>query len=281
MKPTIRTVLRIAAIAMVMATIGDVSAQNNTQPPAPRPVAVQPLGVGPLDPQGNWPVKIFELKYVTASNMNSILQIFRAEISFSTFPTSSGVRREILSVRAPQEIMPAIEETIARFDVPPPPAPPRVPTKTVEVSVQIVGAYETAAASACATCAIPESLRPVITQLQKTFSYKTYQLLDTQVYRQLNYTPLDSTNSLPGMNDVFARYTIHWSQVIASPDTMLVHLYGFQFDANVNVLGTGTSTAAFGFKSEVELPADQQVAIGKTTVGSNALILVLRAKVLD
>jgi hypothetical protein len=264
--------------------IGVASAQNNVQPPAPRPVVVQPVGVGPLDPQGNWPVKIFELKYTSASNMNSVLQVFRAEISFSTLTTSPGVRREILSVRAPKEIMPAIEETIARFDVPPPPAPPQVPAKSVEVSVQIVGAYESVGASACATCAVPESLRPVITQLQKTFSYKTYQLLDTQVYRQLNYTSLNSTNSLSGMNDPFARYTIHWGNVYASPDQTLVHLGGFQFDANVNISqnATAASTAApFGFKSEVEIPVDQQVVIGKTTVGLNALVLVLRAKVLD
>jgi hypothetical protein len=33
--------------------------------------------------------------------------------------------------------------------------------------------------------------------------------------------------------------------------------------------------------AEVQIPADQQIVIGKTTVGTTAVFLVIRAKVLD
>jgi hypothetical protein len=38
----------------------------------------------------------------------------------------------------------------------------------------------------------------------------------------------------------------------------------------------------FGFDTrQVQIPADQQIVIGKTTVGTTAVFLVIRAKVLD
>jgi hypothetical protein len=38
----------------------------------------------------------------------------------------------------------------------------------------------------------------------------------------------------------------------------------------------------FGFDTQqVQIPVDQQIVIGKTTVGATAVFLVIRAKVLD
>jgi len=78
--------------------------------------------------------------------------------------------------------------------------------KSVEISVQVLGAFD-GTAPTCANCAIPPSLQPVITQLQKNFSYKNYLLLDSQLYRQAAFTSLSGTNSLAAMDDHAATYS--------------------------------------------------------------------------
>jgi hypothetical protein len=152
--------------------------------------------------------------------------------------------------------------------------------KSIELSVQVLGAYD-GTAPVCANCAIPPSLQPVITQLQKNFAYKNYLLLDSQLYRQVDSTPLSSTNSLAAMNDSSATYAVSWNSAVAAPDKSSVQLNTLKFGAHVRMAGRDQSTD-FGFDTrQVQIPADQQIVIGKTTVGTTAVFLVIRAKVLD
>ena len=275
------SILRLAVLVSLLAPSSQVFAQNNAQP-APRPATVPslvPVPSGLQDPQADWAIKIFELKNVSPTDMKAILAIFRAEV---LAPVSSSGPSRLLSVHAPKEIMPAIEETITRFDVAPPPQPVRAPVKNIEVSVQVLGAFDSADSSGCKTCAIPQSLQPVVTQLQKNFSYKYYQLLDTQVFRQAERTALSADNSLPGLSDSSATYGITWRNTILSPDKPSIRLSGFKFAASARLAGSSVAGPThFGFETEVDIPTDQQVAIGKTTVGSMAVILVIRAKVVD
>jgi hypothetical protein len=275
-------VLLLALTAGLLTVTRDALAQNNT-PPAPRPSPPQVQGpppVAPLDPQADWVTKFFELKYVDANSMKSILSIFRADLVVPDVVDRDSGRRRIVSVHAPKEIMPAIEDTIARFDVPPPPQTARTPVKSIELSVQVLGAYD-GTAPVCANCAIPPSLQPVITQLQKNFAYKNYLLLDSQLYRQVDSTPLSSTNSLAAMNDSSATYAVSWNSAVAAPDKSSVQLNTLKFGAHVRMAGRDQSTD-FGFDTrQVQIPADQQIVIGKTTVGTTAVFLVIRAKVLD
>jgi hypothetical protein len=273
-------VLLLTLSAGLLAVTRDALAQNNT-PAAPRPATPQALGPPPVpvEPQPDWVTKVFELKYADAAQMKSILSLFRADFVASVLEPGSG-RFRILSARSPKEIMPAIEDTIARFDVPPPPQPARTPVKSIEVSVQVLGAYD-GTAPTCANCAIPPSLQPVITQLQKTFSYKNYLLLDTQLYRQADRTSLSATNSLAGMTDSAATYFVSWTSAVVSPDKSSVQLNSLKFGPDVLMTDRSQSTH-FGFDtSQVQIPADQQIVIGKTTVGTTTVFLVIRAKVLD
>jgi hypothetical protein len=282
MKNLTNRVLLLALTGGLLAVTRDAVAQNNA-PPAPRPSLPQAQGtlpVAPLDPQADWVTKIFDLKYADAGQMKSILSIFRADLAAASVLDHDSGRFRIISVRAPKEIMPAIEETIARFDVPPPPPPVRTPAKSFELSVQVLGAYDGAAPN-CANCAIPQSLQPVITQLQKNFSYKNYLLLDSQLYRQAEGTALSGTNSLAGVADNAATYSVSWSYPYVSPDKSSVQLNNLKFGADVWITGRSQSTH-FGFDtSQVQIPADQQIVIGKTTVGTTTVFLVIRAKVLD
>jgi len=268
-------ILRLAVLVSLLATSSQGFAQNNA-PAGPRPAATPslPSPSGPLDPQADWVTKIFELKHANPGDMKSILLIFRAEIQ------APGGQSRLISVRAPKEIMPAIEDAIARFDVAP---PATVPLKEIEVSVQVLGTYDSVDSTVCKTCVIPQSLQPVITQLQKNFSYKGYQLLDTQVYRQRVGGSMSASNSLPGMTDPSATYNIYWRNLYLPPDMATVHLTGFKFGAEVKLALHAAQPVSthLGFETEVDIPADQQVVIGKTTVGSAAIILVIRAKVVD
>jgi hypothetical protein len=271
-----RKILLLALMAGLLAVTRDALAQNIT--PA-APVFVPPQAQGPKDPQADWVTKFFELKYVDANSMKSLLSIFRADLVVPDVVDRDSGRRRIVSVHAPKEIMPAIEDTVARFDVPPPP-PVRTPAKSFELSVQVLGAYDGTAPN-CANCAIPQSLQPVITQLQKTFSYKNYLLLDSQLYRQAEGTALSGTNSLAGVADNAATYSVSWSYPYISPDRSSVQLNNLKFGADVWITGRTQSTH-FGFDtSQVQIPSDQQIVIGKTTVGTTTVFLVIRAKVLD
>jgi len=273
-------VLLLTLSAGLLAVTRDALAQNNT-PAAPAPAAIQeyPLTVAVGPSQAEWVTKVFELKYADAAQMKSILSLFRADFVASVTEPGSG-RYRILSVRSPKEIMPAIEDTIARFDVPPPPQPARTPVKSIEVAVQVLGAYDDTAPT-CTNCAIPPSLQPVVTQLQKNFSYKNYLLLDTQLYRQADRTSLSGTNSLAAMDDHAATYSVSWTSALVSQDKSSVQLSSLKFGADVWMTGRTQSTH-FGFDtSQVQIPADQQIVIGKTTVGTTTVFLVIRAKVLD
>jgi hypothetical protein len=124
-------------------------------------------------------------------------------------------------------------------------------------------------------------LQPVISQLQKTFAYKNYLLLDSQLYRHADGRSISGTNSLAAMNDSSATYSISWNSAIVSPDQSSVLLTFLKFGADVRMLGRDQNTH-FGFDTQqVQIPVDQQIVIGKTTVGATAVFLVIRAKVLD
>jgi len=277
MKYPANKIVLFAVLMTLLAMTGNLTAQNNAGP-APPPAAPPAQGFIPPPPPDDWVTKFFEMKNVDAGTMKSILSIFRADLVVPSVIADGRFR--ILSVHAPKEIMPAIEDTIARFDVPPPPQPARASVKSIEVTVQVLGAYDGAAPS-CTTCTIPASLQPVITQLQKNFSYKNYLSLDTQLYRLTDRTSLSSVNSLAAMNDTAATYNISWSLANASTDKSSIQLNSLKFGADVSFPGSHGSTH-FGFDtSQVQIPADQQIVIGKTTVGTITVFLVIRAKVLD
>src|SRR5215510_11378636 len=117
MKSKAICIMTFAALVFVF-NGANLHAQNNNSgnaPAGPKPAMIPPQ----VDPQEDWPIKIFQLKYINPNEMASILHLFRAEVSVSVV---SNPRRDVLTIRAPKDIMPAIEDTIARFDVAPPPA---------------------------------------------------------------------------------------------------------------------------------------------------------------
>ena len=107
-------------------------------------------GVRPGDVQ-----KVFIIKHVHVNDLARILSVFPAELS--------GMERDnprVLSVSAAPAVVAAIEETIKRLDVPPP------PIRSVEIT-----AYVLECASSGEAGILPQDLQGVLVQLRKTFNY--------------------------------------------------------------------------------------------------------------
>src|SRR5262245_17743053 len=113
----------------------------------------------------DWETRIFQLQNVDPNELFPALTLFRARVQ----PNAS---LRLLSVRAPKEIMPAIEDAIKRLDV-------VVPVKTAELMVYMLLASEQVDASA----AVPSALQPVVNQLKTALPYKSFNLADTFIVR--------------------------------------------------------------------------------------------------
>jgi hypothetical protein len=209
--------------------------------------------------QQNWETRIFPVKYVDLGQLNNALSMFRAKMQISP-------ELHVISVRAPKEIMPAIEDAIKRLDVP-------QPRKEAELTIYVIIASDQAEPSA----AIPPVLNPVINQLKGVLAYKSYRVLDTLITRGTNngfgnQTSLSGTLALSETLKPTFNFRARFQ--IENPDgkTPVLRLNEMNFG-----LGGGGMNSA-GISGNVEIPQGQQVVVGKATLGDKALILVMSAK---
>src|SRR5437879_11731832 len=80
----------------------------------------------------DWETKIFTIRNVDSGLLSIALRMFRARMQ--PMPDL-----HILSVRAPKEIMPAIEAAIKRLDVPTPSKNPELPLCLIMTTAQPAG----------------------------------------------------------------------------------------------------------------------------------------------
>jgi hypothetical protein len=209
--------------------------------------------------QQNWETRIFPVKYVDLGQLNNALSMFRAKTQISP-------ELHVISVRAPKEIMPAIEDAIQRLDVP-------QPRKEAELTIYVIIASDQAEPST----AIPSVLNPVINQLKGVLAYKSYRVLDTLITRGTNNGPIEATTlsgTLVLSETLKPTFNFRSRFQIENPDgkTPVLRLN----DMNFSLGGGGMNSA--GISANVEIPQGQQVVVGKATLGDKALILVMSAK---
>src|SRR5713101_1954271 len=77
-----------------------------------------------------------------------------------------------LTIKSTPDSLAEVEKVIQRMDVPPP------PVRNIDVTIYLMSALAQPAASP-----VPAELEGVVKHLKSTFSYKGYQLIDTQVIR--------------------------------------------------------------------------------------------------
>src|SRR5713226_3292667 len=114
------------------------------------------------DEQPNqWPVRLFQVKY---ANVYQLAKVFNA---FGAVINADGDLK-VISVRAPQSVLDAIDEALKRLDVPQPPA------KNIELNAYLITASPQSSAAP-----LPAELEPVVKQLKSVFSYQGFKLLGT------------------------------------------------------------------------------------------------------
>jgi hypothetical protein len=209
--------------------------------------------------QRSWETRIFSVRYVDMGPLTNALSMFRAKMQASS-------ELHVLSVRAPKEIMPAIEEAIKRLDVP-------QSRKEAELMIYVVIASDQPDPAS----AIPSNLNTVINQLRGVLSYKGYRLLDTLITRSNNTSNMVNPTTLSGSialsETVRPTYNFRSGFQIDNPDgkAPVLRLNGMQFTLG----GQGVNA---GISGTVDIPQGQQVVVGKATLADKALILVMSAK---
>ena len=227
------------------------------------PVAVQ----AQEDDQRDWETRVFQLEHADANTMRQILRMFRSETS-----VVGGIR--VLSVKAPAEIMPAIEDTIQRLDVP-------VARPGVELTVYVLSATNEEKDDENDEENVPSQLDPVVVnELTRVLSYNSFQTLDTLVIRAVDGTRITNDGELPPFaaeSDQSAPYSFSASvrvQTSTEGDPFL-RLEDMRFGASI--AREDLPSVNVQIRTQVEIPQGQQVVVGKATVNESAVVLVMNA----
>jgi hypothetical protein len=214
--------------------------------------------------QRDWETKLFQIKFVDPGELRAALTMFRSSISYS------GGSLRVLSVRAPKEIMPAIEDAIKRLDVP-------MSRKDAELTIHVLLASDQPS-----TTPLPANLQPVINQLKNVLSYKGFQLIDTLIARGRDSNETSLQGALPVEHAPFpgnVTYRFRARLRILNPDAKdpVLRLEGMGFLLTVPISTQGQTTD-LQINTDVEIPRGQQVVVGKATYNDRAFILVMNAK---
>jgi hypothetical protein len=210
--------------------------------------------------------KVFIIKNVKVRPLAEVLAVFPATITLSYYAETTA-----LGISAPPAVMAAIEETIKRLDVPPP------PFKSIELTGYILEAL----AHPADTPSMPPELESVVAQLKRTFSYLAYRLADTLIARARDSSGLDADVTSAGDFLEVGRLTyllsVRRAFITEGTGGAVVHLDRMSFRAhNPKMMGPAR------FSGDVDIRAGQRVVVGNTGLGSgNAIILVLSARVVD
>jgi hypothetical protein len=228
---------------------------------------------------GDSEMRIFKINSVDLNDVYVAISIFTSVTGVQIQPVQD---LNVISVIAPRSLMPAIERTIRELDQPPPPPPPE---RSVGLTLHVLRSTDQQRAGA-----VPAVLQPVVKQLNEVLSYGGFELLDTQIVRGIAGRRLNTSGNLPGLaDDVSAplppTYSFVTTLQVRSPgDSVALQQLRFTvtkptfISGDQSKQGTGWQNVHVEINTDVEVPAGQQVVVGKTTVGKSALILVISAR---
>ena len=179
-----------------------------------------------------------------------------------------------ITVRDFPENIAAMEAALKRLDVPQP-APPRL---DIELHMYVVLASRGDAAVPAGP--VPAELTPVLEQLQKTLSYKSYGLAASIVQRfsATERGPSGKgTTEIPGSNLSKMDYVYDLHNPSVSQDDSgqtLLRVNQFNFDCRIGGESAGINTA-------LSLRLGEQVVVGTSTLQNRGLAVVISAKRVD
>jgi hypothetical protein len=241
-------VLSAASIAAAQESAPEAKAAAAASPsPAASPEARR--GVRPGDVQ-----KVFVINHVGVNDLAHVLSVFPAELS-----GMDRDNRRVLSVSAAPAVVAAIEETIKRLDVPPP------PIKSVEITAFVLECSVSGDAGS-----LPQDLQSVLVQLKKIFNYSGCGLARTLFARGA-----DGSRFGAEFNERAAgRYELRGRVEVSSSAPPIVRLSGIE-------LVTWAGPARSRLSGDVEIRDGQRVVLGRLGITESGKdeIVVLTAKV--
>jgi|SRR5437773_4806210 len=218
-----------------------------------------------------WPVRLFQVKY---ANVYQLAKVFNA---FGAVINADGDLK-VISVRAPQSVLDAIDEAIKRLDAPQPPA------KNIELNAYLITASPQSSATP-----LPAELEPVVKQLKSVFSYHGFKLLGTLSLRGRDGSTGSVSGVLPPITADVGRpttYQFHVKTMAVTSDdkARVVRINDLALVLRIPVRsGPELNYQEVSIGTSVDALEGQKVVVGKANIDNadSALILVLTAKVID
>ena len=216
----------------------------------------------------HWPVKLFQVKYADVQHLANLFRAFGATVQ----PDSD---LKAISVRAPKEVLAAIEESLQRLDV------PQTPARNIQLD-----AYLLTASGQGSSANIPGDLDPVIKQLKSVFNYQGFRLLGTLSWRGREGTPGSVSGLLPSVSSDSTQSTSY---------TFRTHSVGITSEGKERTIrindlflqlefwDKGHASQHAVISTSIDAREGQKVVVGKANIDNadSALILVLTAKVVE
>jgi len=247
---------------------------------APRPqekekeTAQDTPSVASNDPSLNQTSQVFTPRFISPEVLrDQLLSLYRDQIRVTTL-------NDKLIVRTWPQLMPAVADMIAQLDTP---APDR---KNIEITTYLV--YASTDKSITGT--FPAVLQPAIDQLEKTFNYASYHLVETLLVRGQEDSRLNSRgmisngyNALAGLpGDQSLNYSLACRRMaVQSVDGKnRISLTDFEFMCGIPA---GPWTTDIMLEADLDVAEGQLAVVGKTSANGtpNALILILTARVVE
>ena len=213
--------------------------------------------------------KMFILKYADPESVRALLEAFGAGVR-------QNAAMRALAVTAPHTTMLAIEEAIARLDV------PSGAPRNFDFTVDLVTGTD---ADNPVSADVPKDLDSVVAQLRGAFPFKNYRLLDVLTLQTRAGTRASTQSSSGVMRFGSATRTVNSDFAILSAslgaDGTTVHLDGLK----CQVIFPNENQSTMGqvaLQTNIDIKEGQKVVVGRMGMNSQqALFVVLTVKVLQ
>ena len=217
----------------------------------------------------DWETRVIQVPHAERTALRHILSMFEARYTFDE-------RLRTLVVRAPAEIMPAIEQVVERFDQP----TPRVPSLNVELTAHVL----LASTASGENVGVPQALSSVTDQLRQALNYQSFTLLDTVITRGVDGRDVAIKGILPAIPGTRTNpgYELAARLNVLNDDAengRVIRVQSFAFEAGMSFPDGGFYEVQIG--TTINVREGQFAVVGKTAVSDNALIVVVSARVID
>jgi hypothetical protein len=227
-----------------------------------------------VDPSLTLTTKVFTPQYILPMVLrDQLVALYRDQIRVTHLDDK-------LIVRTWPQLMPAVAEMIASLDTPTP------DKKNIEITAYLVYASTEKPQAE----AFPQVLQPVIAQLERTFNYAGYHLVESLLLRGQENSRLNSRgmisnryNSLAGLAPKQSlNYALSCRHVAVQSvnGKNRISLTDFEFMCGIP---SGPWTTDIMLEADLDVVEGQLAVVGKTSADGtpNALILILTARVVE